>query len=311
MMLNEAARGVYIISVTPFDEGGALDLDGTDRLIDFYAEAGADGLTILGVMGEAPKLAHQEAVDFARRVIARAGKLPVVVGVSAPGLASLTALTNAVMDLGAAGVMIAPPGGLKGDDAIVTYFENCAAALGPVPFALQDFPQANGLFIAVSVIERIAATCPTFVMLKHEDWPGLDKITAVRARERHGMRRLSLLTGNCGIFLPFELARGADGAMTGYAFPEMLVDVCRLMATGRRSEAHDLFDAHLPLVRYEQQPAIGLAVRKYVLRRRGVLKSDAQRTPGAPVSRETAAEIEFTLERLERATGRRTLRVAS
>jgi 4-hydroxy-tetrahydrodipicolinate synthase len=216
-----------------------------------------------------------------------------------------------VMGLGAAGVMIAPPGGLKGDDAIVSYFESCAEAIGPVPFALQDFPQANGLFIPVSVIERIAATCPTFVMLKHEDWPGLDKLTALRARERHGMRRLSILSGNCGIFLPFELARGADGAMTGYAFPEMLVEVYRLMAAGRRSEAHDLFDAHLPLVRYEQQPAIGLAVRKYVLRRRGVLKSDTQRTPRLSVSRETAAEIDFTLERLERATARRTLRVAS
>src|SRR5215475_12012561 len=310
-MLSESARGVYIISVTPFDERGALDLDGTDRLIDFYAEAGANGLTILGGMGEAAKLAHQESVDFARRVIARAGKLPVVVGVSAPGLASLAALTKAVMDLGAAGVMIAPPGGLKGDDAIVTYFENCAEAIGPVPFALQDFPQANGLFIPVSVIERIAATCPTFVMLKHEDWPGLDKLTAVRARERHGMRRLSILSGNCGIFLPFELARGADGAMTGYAFPEMLVDVCRHIAAGRRNEAHDLFDAHLPLVRYEQQPGVGLAVRKYVLWRRGMLKSDAQRKPGARVSRETTAEIDFMMERLERTTTPRTVRAAS
>jgi 4-hydroxy-tetrahydrodipicolinate synthase len=290
-MLDESARGVYVISVTPFDERGALDLDGTDRLIDFYVESGADGITILGMMGEAPKLAHEEAVAFARRV-ARAGKLPVVVGVSVPGLAALAALTTAVMDLGAAGVMIAPPGGLKGDDAIVTYFHNCVEAIGNVPFALQDFPQANGLFIPVSVIERVVATCPTCVMLKHEDWPGLDKITAVRAREKHGMRRLSILSGNCGIFLPFELARGADGAMTGYAFPEMLVDVCRLMAAGRRSEAHDLFDAHLPLVRYEQQPGAGLAVRKYVLWQRGVLACDAQRKPGARVSRETAAEID-------------------
>src|SRR5262249_51985134 len=104
-MLNESARGVYIISVTPFDERGALDLDGTDRLIDFYTEAGADGFTILGMMGEAPKLAHEEAVAFARRVIGRAGDLPVVVGVSAAGLAPLAVLTKAVMDLGAAGVM--------------------------------------------------------------------------------------------------------------------------------------------------------------------------------------------------------------
>ena len=310
-MLNESERGVYIISVTPFDEGGALDLEGTDRLIDFYTEAGVDGLTILGMMGEAPKLAHEEAVDFTRRVIARAGRSPVVVGVSAPGFASLAALTKAVMDLGAAGVMIAPPSALKGDDAIVTYFQNCVEAIGNVPFALQDFPQANGLFIPVSVIERVVTTCPTCVMLKHEDWPGLDKITAVRALEDHGLRRVSILSGNCGIFLPFELARGADGAMTGYAFPEMLVDVCRLMAAGRRNEAHDLFDAHLPLVRYEQQAGAGLAVRKYVLWRRGVLKSDAQRRPGPRVSRETAAEIDFMLERLERATALRTVRAAS
>src|SRR3984885_7843825 len=95
-MLNESARGVYIISVTPFDERGALDLDGTDRLIDFYAKTGVDGIPILGIMGEAPKLGHDEAIAFTRRVIARAGKLPVVVGVSAPGLASLSALTKAV-----------------------------------------------------------------------------------------------------------------------------------------------------------------------------------------------------------------------
>jgi 4-hydroxy-tetrahydrodipicolinate synthase len=310
-MLNESARGVYIISVTPFDERGALDFDSTDRLIDFYARTGVDGITILGVMGEAPKLSHAEATAFARRVIARAGKLPVVVGVSAPGLASLAELTKAVTDLGAAGVMIAPPGGLKGDDTIVTYFQNCVEAIGDVPFALQDFPQANGVFIPVSVIERVAATCPTCVMLKHEDWPGLDKVTAVRARERHGMRRLSILSGNCGIMLPFELARGVDGAMTGYAYPEMLVDVCALMAAGRRNEAHDLFDAHLPLVRYEQQPGAGLAVRKYVLWRRGALASDAQRKPGPRVTRETAAEIDFMMERVERATAPHAVRAAS
>ena len=113
-MLNESARGVYIISVTPFDDRGALDLDGTDRLIDFYMRTGIDGITILGMMGEAPKLGHDEAVAFARRVIARAGKLPVVVGVSAPGLASLAALTRDVMDLGAAAALGCPTVALFG-----------------------------------------------------------------------------------------------------------------------------------------------------------------------------------------------------
>ncbi len=299
-MLTEAARGVFVISVTPFDDRGGLDLDSADRLIDLYAQAGAEGITILGMMGEAPKLAHEEAVAFARRVIARAAALPVVVGVSAPGFAPMAALTRAVMDLGAAGVMIAPPGGLKGDAGVVGYFESCVEAIGAeVPFVLQDFPLANGLHIPACVIETVVARCPSCVMLKHEDWPGLDKITALRAREREaGMRRISILVGNGGLFLPFELERGADGAMTGYAFPEMLVDVCRLMEAGRRAEAHDLFDAHLPLVRYEQQPGAGLAVRKYVLMKRGVIASDALRKPGARVSKETAGEIDFLLGRL-------------
>jgi 4-hydroxy-tetrahydrodipicolinate synthase len=49
----------------------------------------------------------------------------------------------------------------------------------------------------------------------------------------------------------FEVERGADGAMTGYAFPDMLVDVVRLQAEGQHDAAHDPFDAHLPLLRYE------------------------------------------------------------
>jgi 4-hydroxy-tetrahydrodipicolinate synthase len=173
-----------------------------------------------------------------------------------------------------------------------------------VPFALQDFPFANGLHIPVSVIERVIATCPSCVMLKHEEWPGLDKITALRAREASGMRRVSILTGFGGILLPFELERGADGAMTGYAFPEMLVEVCRLMAAGRRNEAHGAFNLHLPMVRYEQQPGLGLAVRKYVLQKRGVIATDTQRKPGARVTRETAAEVDFLLEGLQAAGAR-------
>ena len=128
-------------------------------------------------------------------------------------------------------------------------------------------------------------------MLKHEDWPGLEKITALRGFERDGsMRHIAILTGNGGLFLDFEMERGADGAKTGYAFPEMLVDVVKLSAAGKRDEAHDLFDAHLPYLRYEQQQGpLGLAVRKYVLMRRGILASDAQRKPALSLSAQAKA----------------------
>jgi 4-hydroxy-tetrahydrodipicolinate synthase len=150
-----------------------------------------------------------------------------------------------------------------------------------------------------AVIRRIVQENPSCVMLKHEDWPGLEKISALRAFEKEGsMPPISILCGNGGLFLDFEMERGADGAMTGYCFPDMLVDVVRLQKAGRRDEAHDLFDAHLPLIRYEQQPSAGLAVRKYVLKRRGILASDAQRKPGAALSATARAEVDYLLSRL-------------
>jgi 4-hydroxy-tetrahydrodipicolinate synthase len=114
------------------------------------------------------------------------------------------------------------------------------------------------------------------------------------------LRPLSILTGNGGTFLDFEMERGADGAMTGYAFPELLIDVVRLSKQGKRDAAHDLFDAHLPLIRYEQQPGVGLAVRKYVLNKRGVIASAAQRKPGSSLSAKAREEVDYLLSRVAR-----------
>ncbi|NDB10570.1 MAG: dihydrodipicolinate synthase family protein, partial [Betaproteobacteria bacterium] len=151
------------------------------------------------------------------------------------------------------------------------------------------------------VISRIVQENPACVMLKHEDWPGLEKISSLRSFEREGsMRKLAILCGNGGLFLDFELERGADGANTGYAFPDMLIDVVRLHAKGDRDQAHDLFDAHLPLLRYEQQPGVGLGVRKYVMMRRGILRSDAQRRPASALSETARAETDYLLQRLAR-----------
>ena len=298
-LLTAEATGVYLIAATPFHADGALDLAGLDRLIDWYLAHGVDGLTILGQLGEAPKLTQEESLAVAQRVLSRV-KVPVVVGVSSPGYASLAELTEAAMDAGAAGVMVAPPGTLKGDDAILAYCRDVAELLGSVPWVLQDFPLAGGPPMNAGLVRRIADACPNMVVLKHEDWPGLDKITAIRAQEAQGARRLAILCGHGGILLPHELERGADGAMTGFSYPEMLVEVCRLVRAGEAEAAHDLFDAYLPLVRYEQQPGLGLAVRKYVLWRRGALASPALRAPAPRLSAETESEINRLMARLAR-----------
>ncbi|MDB5874358.1 MAG: 4-hydroxy-tetrahydrodipicolinate synthase [Ramlibacter sp.] len=302
MLLTSDVRGVLPIAPTPFFDDGAIDIASIDRLCDFYLSIGATGVTVLGQLGEAPKLEHSEAVAIATQVIRRFGALPVVVGVSAPGFAAMRALTREAMDAGAAGVMIAPPNTLRTDDQIVGYYKQAVDAIGAdVPFVLQDYPLTFSVQMSPGVVRRIVNELPSCVMLKHEDWPGLEKISALRGFERDGsMRHISILCGNGGLFLDYEMERGADGANTGYAFPDMLCDVVRLSAAGRREEAHDLFDAHLPLLRYEQQPGVGLAVRKYIMMRRGLLSSAAQRQPAAPMSAAARGEVEHLLQRLAR-----------
>lgn len=297
--LTEEARGVYVIAVTPFTEDGALDLQSIDKMVDFYLEAGATGLTALGMMGEAPKLTGAESLQVVKRILARLDRrIPMVVGVSAPGFAQMAELTKASMDLGAGGVMIAPPGSLKTDEQVVNYYRQAAEFIGDVPFVLQDFPLATGVHIPVSAIARIVEEVPTCVCLKHEDWPGLEKITALRAAGTLN-RRISILCGNGGMFLPEEMNRGADGAMTGFCYPEMMRDVVDQCSKGEGDRARDLFNAYLPLARYEQQPGLGLAVRKYVLAKRGVISSAALRRPGAGLTQAAQREVDMLLARQE------------
>jgi 4-hydroxy-tetrahydrodipicolinate synthase len=305
--LDTSATGVYLITVTPFTDSGALDLASTDKMVDFCLDAGVTGLTVLGIMGEATKLTAAESRTFVKQVLTRvAGRVPVVVGASAPGFAPMRELTTSVMDMGAAGVMVAPPSTMRTDDQIVAYFEMVQETVGKdVPWVLQDHPVSTGVQMSTAVILRILQNSPSCVMLKHEDCPGLAKLSAIRAASAKGeVKRVSILTGNGGgLFLPEELIRGADGAMTGFAYPEMMVDVCRAHANGKQDKAQDIFDAYLPLARYEQQAGIGLAVRKHIFAERGVIASAAIRKPGPKLSALDIADI-------ARLTARQTKRLA-
>ena len=307
--LNEQAKGVYIIAATPFTDEGAVDLQSIDTLTDFYLGRGVHGFTLLGMMGEAHKLTADESISVVNRVIGRAQGRQVIVGVSHAGLENVRRLSHEAMIAGASGVMVAPPPGLKGDDGIYNYYAQVFQALGPdIPVVYQDYPQTTGVYLPVSVFERLVDDFRQLVMLKHEDAPGLAKLTKVREGEkRPGRRRVSILVGNGGLYYPQEMRRGADGAMTGFAWPEMLVQVYELFAKGRGEEAEDLFDIYLPLVRHEVQPAIGLALRKEVLFRRGAIKSPRQRAPGSSLTATDKSELDGMIARLERrlaATGR-------
>jgi 4-hydroxy-tetrahydrodipicolinate synthase len=301
MRLTTDARGVYVIAATPFNADGSLDLAGARSMIDFYVERGAHGLTLLGVMGEQQKLSLEESIEFvaacARHV---ADRVPIIVGAATPWIDNLKTFAQRAMDAGAAAIMFNPMPGLKTDEQIYGFVERVCEALHAMPLVLQDYPQLTGVQVSASLVNRMIDAFAPIVMFKHEDQPGLAKLSALKRHHAQGGRRVPILVGNGAIHYVQELARGADGAMTGFSYPEMMTGVYRLWEAGHRDQAEDLYDAYLPLVRHELQPGLGLAIRKYVLVRRGAFASEHVRQPGPRLTAEDKAEVDHLIRRLER-----------
>jgi len=268
--------GSVIIAQTPFDDRGDIDLASIDTLVDFNLGHGADGFVVLGISGEGPRLAPQEAIDVATRFIARAEGKPVIVGVSNPSSAQVRELALEAMARGASGVMIAPPAGIRTEEELLSYFSTIFEMIGDIPVVLQDFPGSTGVWMSVPSILRLVEAFPQIQVIKEEDLPSLEKITQLRAKQRRPVR---IMTGNNGLYLPQEMARGIDGPMAGFSHPEMLSGVYRLLLT------------------YEAQGFWGVAARKEVMRRRGAIRHATMRRPGPSLSKTHHAEIDLLLHR--------------
>lgn len=302
-MIDTNEHGVYPISVTPFLESGEIDFESMDRLVDFFVTIGVPGVTILGLLGEANKLSREESLSLVKRVARRAdGRFKLIVGASHAGFSELKAFTAEALAEGASGFMVPPASSLKTEDQVLAYFKAVAACIGEnVPIALQDYPQSTGVTISADTLNRIITEVPGIAIVKHEEGSALRKITKLRAQEgTGGRRRVSMLVGNSGLHLPQELARGVDGANTGVAFPEMLIEVCQRYFVGERDSAEDLYDIFLPVVRHEWQPGIGLAIRKEIFRRRGLISCARARAPGPGLDHDDHAELDGLLGRLTR-----------
>lgn len=288
-------RGIYNILATPFDSEYAVDYASLRRLVRFQLGLGAQGLTILGVLGEAAKL----SVDERRAVMdcvldTVAGAVPIVVGTSHTELATCIALSQAAFAAGADGVMIAPPPlEDKSDPAILALYEQIAACVDG-EIVVQDFPPVNDVIMSPGVLAQIAQRIPQARTLKLEDPPLMQKIAAIREQTE----LFAIFGGLGGMFLLEELKRGAAGTMTGFAFTEILVAVYEAFVAGEREKAEAIFDKYVPLIRYENQPGINLTIRKAILQRRGAIANATPRPPFAAIDAGTQAEIDWLLRRV-------------
>lgn len=290
--------GVIPILPTPFHDDQSVDLDSLQRLIAFLREVGVDGVTVLGVLGEAPALTDAEAGDVVRAAVEAAGSIPVVVGASRYGVRATHAMAEVSAREGAAGVMVAPPGidGM-GEAAVHRYFAGVGAS-APLPIIVQDHPASTKVHMPTDLLVRLIEEIETVAGLKCEAVPTASKVRAIKARNQ----RVPVMTGLGALYARFDLAAGSDGFNTGFAFPEVLLQMTRLAAAGRWAEVNTLYARFLPLIVLEQQP--GPAVRKEIWRRRGILSSAQVREPAAQLDPFAASALD---ELLKEAAGGATL----
>ena len=284
--------GIYHILATPFREDGELDIAGLPRLIESALATGVNGLTILGIAGEAHRLTDEERRRVVETVVKETrGRVPVAVGVSASGTHLATAFARMAREHGADALMVAPPAGLKNLDLVAEYFRIIAAATG-LPIVLQDEPVTTQVNMPAPFIAQVCAEIAQIQAVKLEEPPTLPKITRLRALFGD---RVAIFGGLGGVYFFEELSRGADGAMTGFPYPEALRAIREHFVAGRRDEARALFYHWLPLIRFESQPGsvpgTSLAIRKEILRRRGWLRSAYVRHPAAVPDAATLDEL--------------------
>lgn len=294
--MTDVLTGVFNITPTPFHPDGALDLDSLTRLTAFTRGTGVNGMTILGVLGEADKLTEAERDAVIEATIAAAGPgFPICVGTTHAGTDGCIAYSRRAQALGAAAVMVAPPKLARSNDAALHRHYVAVAEALDIPVVVQDFPPAvGGILMSAELIGGLAKASPRLQHLKLEDDPSPMKVSQVLAVNP----AVKVMGGLGGMMFLEELRHGAVGTMTGFAFPEILVAIHRAWTAGDRDRATGIFYKYCPLIRFENQPRINLAIRKHIYHRRGVIASARARAPFAAVDDGTLADLDDLLTRL-------------
>ena len=272
-MTTPLARGLWGVLATPFDESLDVDLGSLRNEIASFAEDGCDGLVALGMFGEAASLQPAEASAVARAV-AESTDLPYVLGLSERDPDAVVAQALRLLD-----AVPRPPAALMAqisdaNPAVAADSLHRLHEATGVGVLIQDYPVASGVSVTdVQALELVRA-CPFAVGVKSENPP-----TSVAIAHLAPQLDVPVFGGLGGVGLLDELAAGSAGAMTGFSHPAVLASVLRAYADGGFASARAVFAPWLPLANFEGQLRVGLAIRKEVLRRRGVIASGRVRPP--------------------------------
>jgi len=288
--------GVWPILVTPFEQDGSIDLLSLRTLVEGSLAAGVDGVVALGVNAEAARLSDAERTIIATLIseACRAAGRPFLVTVSHPGTEVACHRAREAADLGAAGVMAAPPPFSRFGPAMLQHYASLAAV--GLPVVIQDYPPETAVTLIPEQLAELVAVCGPGAGIKVEDAPTPPKIGRLRALLGPDV---GLVGGLGAMYLLSELRRGGDGAMTGFPIHAAMLTICRAMAADDESTAEAMYRRWLPLMVLGAQPGVGLTVMKEVLRRRGLIRHGGLRKPGPSLDEISRRELDRVLAAAE------------
>jgi len=284
-------QGTYPILATPFREDESIDLESFDRLIRFMGQVGVEGVTILGVLGESNRMLDREREELIKTAVNAAGDMPIIVGTSHSGTLAALGLSQMAEACGADGVMVTPQAEpVPSEDRIFEHYRAIGDGIG-IPMVVQDHPASTAVHMSVALISRVVAEVPRVACIKEEATPTPPKIRALRQSMK--TRTVPILTGLGALYGEFDLEAGSSGFNTGFAFPEVLQAMVKASNAADSAHARALYARFLPLIVFEQQP--GVAVRKEILRMRGLIQSSKVRHPGVDVQPAVGEQLRLVL----------------
>ena len=268
--------GVIPILVTPFNEDESVDTKSIQTMIHLMKDIGVNGVTILGVLGEANRLTDDERELIITTATQAAEQLPVIVGTSATGTRSVVQHNATAKRLGASAVMVTPQAEpAPSDEKVFKHFQTILNETD-LPVILQDHPASTGVHMPNELIFRMLDELTGFGGVKLEAVPTAPKLKSLKARYK---KKINIMTGLGALYAAFDLEGGSDGFNTGFAFPEALMVLVEAAQQKDWASVHRIYQRFLPLIVYEQHP--GVAIRKELFKMRGAIRTARVRSPGA------------------------------
>ena len=287
--MNMKFSGVIPILVTPFNADESVDADSIRNMIQLMQDIGAQGVTILGVLGEANRLDDAERELVITSAIQAAGQLPVIVGTSATGTRAVINHNKTAKKLGASAVMVTPQAeAVPSDKKVFKHFQSILSE-ADLPVVLQDHPGSSGVHMSNELIFKMLDELNGFCGVKLESVPTAPKLQSLKSR--YG-KEIKVMTGLGALYGAFDLEAGSDGFNTGFAFPEVLIALANKAKKNEWDSVYEIYRRFLPLIVYEQHP--GVAIRKELLKMRGAISTSTVRSPGGQGNE----SIQNTLTRL-------------